>query len=91
VEKVVWTRAALNDVRLIAQYIARFNPYAARRIAIALAEAGDSLGRFPERGRAVGPGRREMVAVRPYVILYRVEEGGIVILRIRHGRRPPQP
>jgi plasmid stabilization system protein ParE len=53
-----------------------------------LVAAADSLGEFPTRHRVSGRAR-EMVAVRPYVIRYRVAADCIVSLRVRHGARRP--
>ena len=68
-------------------YIARENPIAAQRVARSLLLAGDSLSIFPHRGR-VGRvrGTRELLAVRPYIIVYEVGADDVVyILRIWHG------
>lgn len=54
-----------------------------------LRAAGDSLGGQPLRGRATRRGRRELVAVRPYIITYLVTEGVVEIIDIRHGARLP--
>jgi plasmid stabilization system protein ParE len=89
VRRIIWSRAAREDLRSIRAYIDQFNPIAAGRVALALIEAADSLTDFPERGRVVGPGRRELTAVWPYVIRYRFDHGGVVIVRIRHGRQAP--
>jgi len=84
--RVVWTREALANLELIRAYIQQFNPGAAQRMARRLIEAGDSLRTFPERGRPVANGRRELPTVPPYIIRYRVEGEDVLILRIRHGR-----
>ena len=48
--------------------------------------AGDSLDLFPRRGRSgVVPNTRELVAVRPYIIVYRVEDEIVRILRVWHS------
>ena len=39
------------------------------------------------RGRPVGGGIRELTIVSPYLIQYRVENGEVEILTIRHGAR----
>ena len=48
------------------------------------------LGEYPYLGRArdhdLGPGRRSH-AVGEYIIIYRVEDGDALILRVVHGRR----
>lgn len=91
--RVVWTKTALRGVWRAYDYIFEFNPTAAGRMADALIAAGDSLETFPHRGRPVpGTGMRELVSVSPYIIRYRVERDGVVILRVRHSaRRPTNP
>ncbi len=85
--EVVWSPQAIDDVRRINNFIAAENPVAAARIARELLIAGDSLALFPRRGRPSRlTGRRELVAVYPYVIVYRILENETVdILRIWHG------
>jgi toxin ParE1/3/4 len=82
---IAWSVLARDDLRRIRDYIGAFNPTAARRLSLALVEAADSLVTFPERGRPLGGGRRELVVVWPYVIRYRVSGPDVQILRIRHG------
>ena len=92
--RVVWTPAALSDVLAIEAYLAAFNPAAARRLAVESVVAADSLATFPERGRlGLEEGTRELVAVRPYLLVYRTEaDGGLVsILRVLHGARHRGP
>lgn len=83
------TAAALADLAQIRAYIGKFNPAAAVRLASRLLEAGNSLQEFPERGRAVGRGRREWPVVPPYVIRYRIAGQTVFILRFRHGSQRP--
>lgn len=85
--QVVWSPQALDDVARIAAYIAVENPVAAARVARELLLAGDSLAIFPRRGQPGRSGeRRELLAVRPYVMVYRILPGDIVdILRIWHA------
>lgn len=86
---VIWAPQALADVSRITAYIAAENPVAATRVARELLLAGDSLAMFPRRGRPslALPGRRELVVVRPYVIVYRVLHDGetVDILRVWHA------
>ena len=66
------------------------NPDAAARVALALVEAGNSLARFPHRGRPVpGTMRRELIAEFEYIIRYRVLGETVRIERIRHAKRRP--
>jgi addiction module RelE/StbE family toxin len=84
---VVWRARAITDIQRIAHYIAADNPVAARRVARELLLAGDSSTLFPRRGR---PGRqagtRELVTIRPYIIVYRVSDtANVTILRVWHA------
>lgn len=88
--QVRWTEAALTDLERIRSYIGHFNPSAARRMAARLIEAANSLDSFPERGRSIGRGRRELTVVWPYVIRYRIADEHVVILRVRHGAQAPE-
>jgi len=54
--RIVWTREALENVRLIRAYIDQFDPGAAQRMARRLVEAGNSLAVAPNRGRPVAGG-----------------------------------
>ena len=84
---VVWRTRALADISRVIRYITPDNPVAALRVARELLLAGDSLAAFPMRGR---PGRqqgtRELVTIKPYIIVYRVSGPEIItILRIWHA------
>lgn len=84
---VVWSVQATEDVDRIVAYISVENPIAARRIARELFLPAESLTMFPRRGRMVRKqGWHELLAVRPYVIVYKVvEDDSVEILRIWHG------
>ncbi len=84
---VKWRPAASGDVVRIITHIAEENPIAARGVAQDLFVAAASLAVFPKRGRrGLVAGTRELVAVRPYIIVYEVDEAGsVTILRIWHG------
>ncbi|MEI9965496.1 MAG: type II toxin-antitoxin system RelE/ParE family toxin [Caulobacteraceae bacterium] len=84
--KVVWTDAALANLDGIEAYILPFNPLAAQRMSRRLIAAALSLEGSPERGRPIGR-TRELTAVWPYVIRYRIDGDVVTILRIRHGAR----
>ncbi len=84
--RVVFTDEALADLRHIRRYIADHNPEAASRIAVQLVAACDRLEFFPKRGRPGSvAGTRELAAIRPYVIVYRVGVDTVEILRVWHG------
>lgn len=83
---VILTRAALNDLAGIRAYIGERNPAAASRIAVQLLAACDRLEYLPERGRpGLVQGTREITAIWPYVIVYRITPHAVEIVRVWHG------
>jgi toxin ParE1/3/4 len=54
-----------------------------------LVAAVDSLTDQPHRGRTLYGEVREMVAIRPYVVRYRVKGRAVQIIRIKHGAQEP--
>jgi toxin ParE1/3/4 len=93
--RVAFSAEAIEDLLQLRSFIATENPDAAHRLAAKLVAACDALERFPQRGRSgVVSGTRELASVPPYVIVYEVSAGDVVILRIWHGaqdRIPPLP
>lgn len=87
--RVEWTRSALRDIGRIYQYVADFNPHAARQLAEALRDAGNSLETMPYRGRRLAGKAHELVILFPYTVRYRIIRDAVVILRVRHGARRP--
>jgi plasmid stabilization system protein ParE len=88
--KVTWTEPALVELEAIYDFLSPMNPAAARRIAEEILLAADSLSLFPYRGRQ---GRlantRELVVVRPYLIIYRIAGHEVLILRFWHSAQDP--
>ncbi|RZJ41352.1 MAG: type II toxin-antitoxin system RelE/ParE family toxin [Brevundimonas sp.] len=87
--RVVWSPGAQEDLRAIRIYTAGFSTRAAARLYMALGKAGESLTEFPERGRPVKPGVRELTLVKPYVLRYAVVGSEVWVLSIRHAARRP--
>ena len=85
--RVVWTEPARQDLENIRAYIGQFSPLAAQRMALRLRAAADGLRDYPERGRSIPGGRRELTIINPYLIRYRCDGEIVVILRICHGVR----
>ena len=83
---VTLAAAARADLARIRDHIGQQNPAAANRVAVQLLAACDRLEHLPERGRpGLVPGTRELAAMWPYVIVYRVTPEEVQILRIWHG------
>ena len=92
--RIVWTAPARRDLRSYVSYAAEGHPDAARKIQAAIREAVERLADYPNRGR---PGRyegtRELIIVgTPYIVVYRVREERLRILRVLHGAQswPPE-
>jgi len=79
----------LSNIRL---YLQSQSPAAARKIGRRLRDACFSLADFPH-GNRVGKmaGTRENVTVWPYVIVYRVTDTDVQILRVWHGAQDRAP
>jgi len=88
--KLVVSQAAQADLLRLHDFLAGADPAVARRAVSAIVGAIDTLALFPERGRpSVLPGLRELIVPfgeAAYVVRYALDSGGIVVLRIWHGR-----
>ena len=76
---------ASDDLQSIYAYLEPLNPIAARGLIARLRAAIFGLDISPRRGRVLADGARELLSVRPYVIVYDVGEESVTILRIWHG------
>jgi len=84
-----WTRPALADLVEAQNYIARDNPTAAGAVAQRVWDAAKGLCDKPDIGRQghVQGTREWPVSQTPYMIVYRVKNDAVEILRVWHGRR----
>ncbi|TWB24709.1 plasmid stabilization system protein ParE [Nitrospirillum amazonense] len=94
---VIWSRDALDELIGIARHIAKDNPEAARKVAVAIRATGSALGQraLGRKGRVTGT-YEKVVADLPYIIAYKFiakPTGGeaLVILRIVHMTRDWPP
>lgn len=87
--RLLWTVAALSDLRAIADFIGRDNRVAASQQVNIIRTAAMTLTRFPEAGR-IGQhaGSRELIVPRsPYILAYRIDAGTVQVLRVLHGHQ----
>lgn len=89
VRRVAWSDQAREDLIGIGLDIEASNPRAASEVASGLVDLSESLREFPNRGRPVRPGVRELTSFRPYVIRYAVLDAEVRIIAIRHAARRP--
>ncbi|UZK69370.1 type II toxin-antitoxin system RelE/ParE family toxin [Sphingomonas sp. S1-29] len=85
--RVIWSAAAIIELRAIDDYVSLLNEPAGKRVARRIMTAGMSLVDFPNRGREIAPGIRQLSVVYPYLIRYRVAGDRVEILSVRHGAR----
>lgn len=81
---VVWSRDALDDLKSQLTYIAADNPVSARRVADALRDVAEGLGRAAtgRSGRVAGTYEKS-VARLPYIIVYAISlRAGTEVLSI---------
>jgi toxin ParE1/3/4 len=93
VPKLIWTEGAKNDVDEIRKYVKERSPKAAARIGKRIKELVAHLKTNPEMG-PVGrwPGTRELVITdTPYIVLYVVEDEGVLLLGVIHGAQDRDP
>lgn len=85
--EILWTRRALQDIEDIHRYIAQTNPESARTVISAIRNATQPLSYHLFIGR---PGRREgtrelVVLKTPFIVVYKVQENVVQIIRVLHG------
>jgi addiction module RelE/StbE family toxin len=87
--KLRWLNNGVRSMRAVHSYIAFDSPAAARRTAIRIEQAVDRLKTQPLSGReGVVPGTRELVIPGlPYLVVYRVIETEVQILRVFHAKQ----
>lgn len=85
-----WSDEAVDDLRCLDAYVAKDNPAAARKVALMVVEAVETL--LPGNPHIGRPGRvsgtRELVVADTlYIVPYRIKGDSIQILRVYHGAR----
>lgn len=87
--RVLFTRRAREDLIDIWLQIAEDDPRAADRVLERLEKAADHLARHSEMGVVrddIRQGLRYQI-IGSYLLLYRITEAGVEIVRVVHGRR----
>ena len=81
--RIAWTRPAARHLEEIGDYIARDNPPAADRVVNRIRTRTQQLAAHPLLGRAgrVAETRELVVASTPFIVVYRVAERRVDILR----------
>ena len=88
--RVTWSEGARRELDEAIAYVAEDSPRNAVALLERLLDAGASLAQLSERGRIVperGESNIREVQVEPYRLIYSVEDDGVTVLGILHGRR----
>ena len=86
---VAWLDEALEDLKLIGEYIAQENANAAYKVLIKIKATADNLSRHPEIGRSgrVFGTREIVISDLPYILAYQITDRDIRILAVMHTSR----
>lgn len=86
--KLLFSKAAVSDLVRLREFIARYNPEAARGVAQRLRGAIQGLVDTPQIGRPVAnlSGEIRELIFGKYVVRYEVRQHSLFILRIWHGK-----
>ncbi len=85
---ILWTKRAVSNLEAILDFIARDNVPAALKFRDFVVEKIAVLEQHPHMGRACDVhGARELVIHENYIVVYRVRQSNLEILRLRHARK----
>jgi plasmid stabilization system protein ParE len=86
--KLIFSKAAVNDLVRLRDFIAQHSPEAAQRVAQRLRGAIPRLVDTPQIGRPVAnmPGEIRELVFGKYVVRYDVRQRYLYVLRIWHGK-----
>lgn len=92
--QVIWAEAAINDLHAIEDYLAEtYSSALARHVIKSLIAAANWLLLHPHGGErlAVDGWRKWRPRKSRHVLVYRIVEDGIEVLRVRHERNDWRP
>lgn len=88
--KIIWTDFAIEDLRVIHEYISKDSKLYADRFISKLIDRVEQLEKFPRSGRVVpefdNDSLRELIEGN-YRIIYRLEQDFVGVARIHHSAR----
>lgn len=88
--KIIWTESAVEDLRLIHEYISKDSKRYADRFVEILIERVDQLESFPNSGRVVPEFNlesiRELIEGN-YRVVYKKTANQVAIIRVHHSAR----
>lgn len=87
--QIILSTSAKNDVNLIKAYISKENIVSAIKVIDRIFESIQFLQEFPTMGRILDfdQNRKLTVSGTPYIVIYRIKQMTIQILRVLHTAR----
>lgn len=89
-DRLIWTDEALEDIDVLAEYIARDSAYYARKVAQDILALHDSILSNPRMGRVVPELGNELIRERfiySYRVIYEIQPAEVQVLAVLHGKR----
>jgi addiction module RelE/StbE family toxin len=91
--QVKWLKWALRNLEQARNYVFQDNPTAAQELILKIQNAANQLQNYPfmgKNGRVEGT-RELIISNSPYILIYRVKEESVEVLRILHtSKRYPE-
>ena len=91
--QVKWLKWALRNLEQARNYVFQDNPTAAQELIIKIQNAANQLQNYPfmgKNGRVEGT-KELIISNSPYILIYRVKEESVEVLRILHtSKRYPE-
>ncbi|MFN5954008.1 MAG: type II toxin-antitoxin system RelE/ParE family toxin [Dolichospermum sp.] len=91
--QVKWLKWALRNLEQARNYVFQDNPTAAQELIIKIQNAANQLQKYPfmgKNGRVEGT-KELIISNSPYILIYRVKEESVEVLRILHtSKRYPE-
>lgn len=84
--QVKWLRRALRNLEQARNYVFQDNPTAAQELIIKIQNAANQLQNYPfmgKNGRVEGT-KELIISNSPYILIYRIKEETVEVLRILH-------
>ncbi|MTJ10339.1 MULTISPECIES: type II toxin-antitoxin system RelE/ParE family toxin [unclassified Anabaena] len=84
--QVKWLRQALRNLEQAHNYVFQENPTSAQELIIKIQNAASQLQNYPFMGKSgrVEGTRELIISNSPYILIYRVKEESVEILRVLH-------
>jgi addiction module RelE/StbE family toxin len=87
--QVKWLRRALRNLEQARNYVFQDNPTAAQELILKIQNAANQLQNYPfmgKNGRVEGT-KELIISNSPYILIYRIKEESVEVLRILHASK----